>query len=55
MSQIQPTPREKHPDPKLRGDRISGDRYYTQEFMEKEKEKENKNIIKNKCEICIIQ
>ena len=26
MNKIIPTPRDKHPDPKLRGDRISGER-----------------------------
>tara|TARA_B100002051_G_scaffold3203_1_gene2798 strand:+ start:237 stop:776 length:540 start_codon:yes stop_codon:yes gene_type:complete len=36
MNKIIPTPRDKHPDPKLRGDRISGERYYSKEFMQKE-------------------
>jgi phenylpropionate dioxygenase-like ring-hydroxylating dioxygenase large terminal subunit len=30
------TPRTKHPDPALRGDKITGDRYYSKEFMQKE-------------------
>ena len=30
------TPREKNNDPILRGDKISGDRYYSHDFMEKE-------------------
>ena len=29
MNKIIPTPRDKHPDPALRGDRISGERYYS--------------------------
>ena len=36
MNKIIPTPRDKHPDPELRGDRISGERYYSKEFMQKE-------------------
>ena len=36
MNKIIPTPRKKHPDPALRGDSISGDRYYSKDFMEKE-------------------
>ena len=36
MNKIIPTPRDKHPDPALRGDRISGERYYSKEFMQKE-------------------
>ena len=36
MIDIQPTPREKHPDPELRGDKISGERYYSKDFMLKE-------------------
>jgi len=36
MKKIIPTPRDKHPDPKLRGDKISGERYFSKEFMQKE-------------------
>ena len=35
-SVFKPTPREKHPDPVIRGDKITGDRYYSKEFMQKE-------------------
>ena len=35
-SVFEPTPRTKHPDPALRGDKITGDRYYSKEFMQKE-------------------
>ena len=33
---IQPTPRDHQPDPIIRGDKISGERYYSKDFMEKE-------------------
>ena len=33
---IQPTTRDHQPDPIIRGDKISGERYYSKDFMEKE-------------------
>jgi len=33
---IKPTPRDHQPDPVIRGDKISGERYYSKNFMEKE-------------------
>ena len=35
-STFKPTPRTKHPDPVIRGDKITGDRYYSKDFMKKE-------------------
>ena len=35
-SVFKPTPRTKHPYPEIRGDKITGERYYSKDFMQKE-------------------